>query len=45
MGNQTVIATRNVEIIIQNKAVFKQIKWMQELYDLCEGKYEDVGKQ
>ena len=39
--NQTVIASRNIVIITENKAVFKQIKLVEESYDLCDEKYED----
>ena len=41
VGNQAVIATRNIEIITENEAAFKQIKLIQEPYDLCVEKYED----
>ena len=41
VGNQTVIATRNIAIITENKAEFGQIKLIQEPYDFCEEKYED----
>ena len=40
MGNRTLIAKRNLAIMTENEAAFKQIKFIQELYDLCEDKYE-----
>ena len=40
IGNQTVMATGNIAIITENEVAFKQIKQIQELYDLCEEKYE-----
>ena len=43
--NQTVIATGNIAIITETEAAFKQIKLIQELYDLCEEKYEDSRTQ
>ena len=36
---------KNQAIITQNKAAFKQIKLIQELYDLCEEKYGDFKTQ
>ena len=39
--NQKVIATGNIAIITENEAELKQIKLIQELYDLFEDKCED----
>ena len=39
------IATGNIAIIIENKAAFKQVKLIQELYDPCEEKFEDAIAQ
>ena len=36
MGDQTVIATGDIEIITEHEAAFKQIKLIQEIYDICE---------
>ena len=38
MKNQAKIATGNIAIITENEAAFKQIKLMQEFYDLLEEK-------
>ena len=43
--NQAVIDTGNIAIITENVAAFKQIKLMQELYELCEEKYENLETQ
>ena len=43
--NQTVIATGTIAIITENEAAFKQIKLIQENYDLCEEKYENLETQ
>ena len=40
--NQTVMATGTIAIKTENEAAFKQIKLIQESYDLCEEKYEDL---
>ena len=40
--NQTVIATGTIAIITENEAAFKQIKLIQENYDLREEKYENL---
>ena len=43
---QKVIATGNIAIITENEAALKQIKLIQELYDLFEDKCEDsIGKK
>ena len=41
MRNQKVIATGSIARITENEAAFKQIKLIQELYDLFEDKCED----
>ena len=43
--NQTVIATGTIAIITENEAAFKQIKLIQENYDLREEKYENLETQ
>ena len=43
--NQAVIDTGNIAIITENVAAFKQIKLIQELYELCEEKYENSETQ
>ena len=45
LGDHTLIATGNIAIITENDAAFKQIKLIQELYELCEEKYEDSKTQ
>ena len=41
MENQS-ITTGNIAIITENKAAFKQIKLIQELYGFCKEKYGDL---
>ena len=43
--NRTVIATGTIAIITENEAAFKQIKFIQENYDLREEKYEHLETQ
>ena len=43
--DQKVIATGNITIITEKEAAFKQIKSIQESYDLYEEKYEDLETQ
>ena len=43
--NQKVIVTGNIAIVTENEAAFKQIKLIQESYELCEEKYEDLETQ
>ena len=39
VGDQTVIATGDIEIITQHEVAFKQIELIQEIYDICETKH------
>ena len=39
------MSTGNIAIITESEAAFKQMKLIQELYDLCEVKYKDSKKK
>ena len=45
LPDSPLIATGTIAIITENEAAFKQMKLIQESYDLCEDKYEDLETQ